>query len=1112
MTASLQILLGPAGSGKTERLLGLYCRPDAVGTGLGGPGDLWLCPTQRAARQVVERLATGESPGRLRPGVTTFDQFARRVIEESGRPFAPLSNLMQRELVGQLVRQMHQQGRLRHFAPIADRPGLINHLCDYIRELKRLEIWPQGLREACQRRGLTDKDRELLAVYEAYQERLHAGHLYDHEGRFWWARELLQTQPSPAPVGLAVIDGFADFTHTQHEIIEQLVRRAQQVWITLPWERDTLRPDLFAKSQATLEQLQRRHAGVETHCVERRADAAAPAGLRRIEACLFADPREAAPGGDAAGVEILAAAQAHQEIALIGQRVKQLLVEGRPESQGRPVRPGDVAVVFRNLAETAALVRETFSRLGIPFAVETGEKLGRSAATRMLSALLQLDAEDWPYRRLLSATSSNYFRPPALAQSGAEGRHAVEWTIRQLGIPQGRTALLEAVRRWTRQSADAEADETAQNEFSSRRRQIAAQALPVLTALAACLDALPRRATLAEWTAALRRLAQDSGLADVVAEQEESAEHQLSDGAALERLWNLLEQSHPLRERWDQGAMLDRRDILALLDAALDREQIPVSPEETGRVRVLSAISVRNLQTPYLFLAGLSEASFPQPDRADRLYDEAETAALAAAGLPLVTRAERQQEELLLFYETVTRATRWLCLSYPSMDAKAQVLLPSPYLTEIQRLFGQAVTVTRCDDLSPVPDEQDAWSPGQCHLSAMAAALEGEREPLRVVAGAADPAVASNVSAGLRVLHQRSRSESFGPYEGLLSSPAVQQLCARRFGPEHRWSASQLERYAHCPFQFWLAEVLGAEPPPELELAVDHRGRGRLWHEVLATLHRQLNELHSRSISPAELTAEEVLAHFEELLGELSRVDDEQRGVAAALGEVDRRAASRWSRKYHEQHASYDGKAARAADQSLRPAHFEVSFGLEELGEDPLSTHEALSIGDGEDRVLVTGRIDRIDVGCYGRQMIFNVLDYKSSTAPSKKKVTDGESLQLPLYALAVERLLLAPQDAVAFQVGYWLAKRDGFESAVALGSFEGEAFSATALWQELRQKVVNRVLSLARGARSAEFPVSCADQNCTSRCEFNTVCRVHQVRSLEKQWPPPTATPAAGR
>ena len=51
--------------------------------------------------------------------------------------------------------------------------------------------------------------------------------------------------------------------------------------------------------------------------------------------------------------------------------------------------------------------------------------------------------------------------------------------------------------------------------------------------------------------------------------------------------------------------------------------------------------------------------------------------------------ATRSQDEMLLFYEVLSRAQETLTISYPAMDDKAQVLPPSPYVVELQRMFRE---------------------------------------------------------------------------------------------------------------------------------------------------------------------------------------------------------------------------------------------------------------------------------------------------------------------------------------------------------------------------------------------------------------------------------------
>jgi hypothetical protein len=94
------------------------------------------------------------------------------------------------------------------------------------------------------------------------------------------------------------------------------------------------------------------------------------------------------------------------------------------------------------------------------------------------------------------------------------------------------------------------------------------------------------------------------------------------------------------------------------------------------------------------------------------------------------------------------------------------------------------------------------------------------------------------------------------------------------------------------------------------------------------------------------------------------------------------------------------------------------------------------------------------------------------------------------------------------WQAGYWQVKDSGYKSRQSLrmaASHDGQP-AAEPSWQALREVVVQTVLALVRGMRQGQFPVYNEDPNCTGHCPYRTVCRIHQIRSLEKTWQPPSA------
>jgi ATP-dependent helicase/nuclease subunit B len=1132
MPAQITVVVGPARSGKTERMLAVYRKTLTAAAAAGTPAStLWLAPTRRAVEQVRDRLLGEGLDACFSPNLKTFDQLSSDVIAraDASDEIHRIDDRMKRRLIEGLVRRADAAGELRHFGPIAQTPGFIDLAFEWISELKRLEVWPEEFEKACRERDdstgggvrTTRKDRELVGLYKAYQEHLLRHKLYDLEGRIWSARERLQNgQKLPGgDLQLVIAEGFTDFTRTQHEILEELARRSKQVLITLPLESEPDRPELFKKPRRTLAELQRRNPRATIEFLPRRK-LPQPSGIDHAEREIFKSPRLVCDAVSTADVEVIAAAGAASEIEELARRIKRLLTEGLddPTMRGRPVHPDEIAVVFRSTEDAAPLVREVFTRYGLPFALEGSRPLEHSPALRGLAALVELDREDWPYRRLLSVIGGNFFQPdwPAWRQAGEAA--AIERTVRHLQIPSGRKALLEAVERLAVAEArnvsadDPYADGAVRH---NRRRADARAALPVLQGLAAALDQLPNQATAGRWSTALRELAEQTGLWRSLHRVEELPLVSQPAGSlsADRRAWSIFEDAFHTPDRLaelvgDTPPDLDRTTMQAHLADVLRRERIPSPVEETGRVRVLSAITARSISVPYLFVAGLTEKAFPPPEPGGRLYGESEYQRLAEAGLPLPVSSDRRADEMLLFYEVITRGEKRLWLSYSAINEKAEPLLPSPYLAELERSCGKNPPSRHTiDDLTPVPPSGAPTNALDLPIRAVASAAEGDiAELAAVVRGGGDRA--GNLLAALEVVDERSRGDGFGPHEGMIESETVRRLVARRFPRDFSWSAGQFEQYGACPFQFFLARVLGLEPLEDIELQVDHRRRGSRMHDTLAGIHQELIRLHGEDGVPGVVGSAEYERTVELLLAEVA-AEEAEHPLFEAFREIDLRMLRRRLADYVRQYEAYD-RPFEKWDAPPRPRHFEVSFGLPNPPADGVSTTDPLEIRLDDEQVRITGRIDRLDVGQTAGRAVFTVIDYKSGTGGgySKADVLSGRALQLTLYALATEKLLLAKSGAVPWQFGYWFVTGDGFKKTLVLHEVDQDQLRPSDAWQALRAGMERRIVSLVRGIRGGEFPMFNLDVHCGSFCDFHTVCRVNQVRSLEKQWQPPSPHP----
>lgn len=1165
----LTVLAGPARSGKTAYLLDKY--RSALREGPLG-SSLWLAPTNRAAREIRGRLMDESLRGCFAPGVVTFSQFAESVLRRAPQVVRPITPFFKRLLLRWILREMTAAGRIEYFAPASETTGLASQLSAWLSEIKRLEIWPDELRKGVARLDDSPRHRELLDIYEEYQRRLTEGCLYDAEGRLWSARTMLAEGKDRLanPLSLVVVDGFSDFTRTQHEIIEILLNRSEQIYVSLPADSEVSsvssniatdiasldkggqtgidrsarnsgkagdyrqselfsqdeqevneprgslpRVDLFAKPHATLRQLHSRHQNsIEVKTRSRRA---VPAdSLSHLERHLFSDPAVEVPSCDGGQISILQASNQLGEVRMVMRKVKQLLLTGDPTTS-QAISPADIAVVFRTLDRAAPLVREVCEDMGIPCSIEQRPSLLHCPAVKAIIQFLTLDQEDWQYRRLLAVLGSNYLEPELGKNvSTSSAKLSARRLVRELQIVKGRSELLSTVQRFLipreRESDGASIAEYEESRQTSQYRRMATTAWPLLERLATAYDDLPGEAAADVWAKSLQEFCNRAGL--LAAAQRVVA----GDGTvfqceadSLARLFGTLASTERLSQWLNRDARkLSRSEVTALLTDLARTESLVENAGFTGRVNVLSAASARALEIPYLFVAGLSELDFPASSQQGQIYSDRERARLIQAGLPFVNRPDRSREEMLLFYEVVTRAVRRLYLSYPSLDEKAQPLSPSPYLEEVERVFGNRLHRETQLDLRPVAQSETPWSEGQYRVDSVHAALNGDFENLARLANCQDQqAVFQSIIAGLNTVDARQDRHVFSQFEGIINGAIAKAELASRYGRDRVWSPSELEDFAACPFRFLIQHVIGLQAVPDLELATDYLTRGRLLHNVLAEFHRRVNSRLGGRGSPSGLAGSEAWMVFVQSVENVIGNEGITSRLHAAHIELEKRLLLKYGREYLAQHRDYDS-AWQDMEEPLLPAYFEVAFGASRVDgreEMDLRSTVPLEISAGSEMVRIGGRIDRIDVGRRDGQLVFSIVDYKSGSPRryNKKSIDDGTALQLPLYAMAAEELFFRHEGGLPHSAGYWFLKEKGFSIKAAREMFQSPSEQRTGPgdWETTRKAAIETVRSLVRSVQGGEFPVFSRDDNCTSTCELKTICRINHIRAMEKEWQP---------
>jgi ATP-dependent helicase/nuclease subunit B len=1102
MTAAVHILSGPAGSGKTGRLIE-RCQ---AGTQAAVGAALWIVPSYRHGERLRERLIENGCGG-IGLRLLTFEDFAADIIRAHDPAACPLANVQRRLLVDDLLAELHQRKQLTHFDRVAETRGFAEGTVALVSELKRNEIRPIDFARAAYRRGyagtraaratrgeaISLKERECARVYARYQRLLRDRHLYDLQGRLWYARDLLcggARRPFEA-VRVVFVDGFVDFARTQHDILDALAGWVDELWIALPDEPGDDRAELFTRPRATLARLQRLTPTVHQppfladtaamaggECLPFSVDASAPdrpAGLLHLERQLFRPLRKVVQPPDADGILCLEAPGLLGEARMVARQIKALLLEGTPAE--------DILVTMRDLVPYADLLREVFAEYGIPVDVEGAEPLLRNPAVSTLLRALRLPDEDWPFAAVTALLRSGYFRPdwPETRSDPEVAGHA-EVLLRLLGEPRHREAYAEAVRRWADDPPPGLEDEQAEESRRARTHDLAQRCRRFLERFFCAWDDAPHQAVLADHIAWLRRFAADLGLPVVAVERPADA---AAWGRFQEELdhWLRIDQLVHRQRRPLSRADFQRRLAALAAEAGLGR-----TPRGPGRVRVLSAPLARTLEVPYLFVMGLGERGFPRLVAPDPLFDEQERQSFKQAGLDFRCVSDLLPDEMLLFYQVVTRARRRLVLSYPAVDDRGQSLLPSSFLHLLLQCFAPgAVPVERRRMLIERYDKDPPLCPAEYRVQ-VAARREGFR------AASLPAALAENLEAAEAMVRLRW-GKDYTPYDGMFRNPAAIDAVGQLFGPEKVFSPTALEDYIACPFRFLLKHVLRLEVLEEPREEIEVTRRGQAFHRALSRLHTQLKaeDVHHPSDAVDLYVRERLTEAVEEYV---ARAPSPASKMLWRLeGQRLLRAGARYRGHWQQFVAPW-----LPLGVAPRPAFFEVDFGLKAPDGSIPTGPLVIRVDDVE--VRISGRIDRVDVADLEDGVAFWIIDYKTGRSGhyTGTDLAAFRRLQLTLYALAVEQVLLADRNARPLGLAYWLVSEGGPKVVLpARGAVTW--FQETARWREVREQLQRWVATLVANIRRGVFALRPRSEHCTQTCNFSQVCRISQTRWVEKSW-----------
>jgi ATP-dependent helicase/nuclease subunit B len=987
----------------------------------------------------------------------------------------PCSALGIEAAVVRAVHDAHSNGSLQYFSSVALLPGFAKAVRATTSELRAAGIAADDLEH------LPPPASDVSSLLAAIDGQLAAAHLVDMASVMRTAASALRdNEVSLASAPVLLLD-VAIHSKTECELVDALVSRSSEVLVTLPAEDE--------KSVAAVEMLPGAAESIEQCATEE-------SPLGRLRQYLFSEVKPPSGKRDDQ-VRMFSAPGEGRECIEIARRI---LEEARSDTQF-----DQIAVFLRSPATYSGLLDSALRRAGIPAFFSLGSSRPDPAGRAFLALLACAD------ERLSAKRFAEYLslgQVPALNKSGGppEGKHtwiAAQDEMLSLGLTAPATedsessektgndgedsdespqiggtlrapwnwekllvdaAVIGGKDRWERRLNGLEAEfrlkfrEVVRKEPESPKAFAIQRDLRELShlrhfalPLIEILSGFPREAHWGQWLTILQ------SLAPTVLRNPE-------------RVLSMLAEMTPM-ESVGPVSLFEVRNVL------LERlSTLEVSPPDYryGRVFVATTGQARGYAFDVVFLPGLAEQIFPQRPREDPMLLDTLRGQLNSG---LRNQAERVLEERLLLRLCVGSARKRLYLSYPRLDVvQARPRVPSFYALDVDRaITGEVPRVETLEYKAgeeggarlawPAPtDPNRSIDPVEHDLSVLGSLLN---LPPNQSKGRARYLLElnENMARSLRTRFARWHRPSWSKLDGFCA-PAKETI---QLLSEHRvtvrpYSASSLQRFAACPYQFYLAAVEGIEPRKEAVSIeqMDPLTRGSILHQVQAEFLRQLLDEGKLPISPTNLS----LA-LERLNKVIQQIEEEYREILfPAILRV-------WNDEIEDLRTDLHLWIKRMAENPSDwiPAHFELSFGISDgLQRDPASVADVAVIAG---RFKLRGIVDLIERRSSDGNL--RVTDYKSGKdrTVSALQVGGGEVLQPTLYSLAVESFMKKPVTEGRL---YYCTSAGGFAERIVPLAVQS---------REAAEEVLKIIDTAVEGAF---FPPAPREKAC-EWCDFQVVC-----------------------
>lgn len=919
----------------------------------------------------------------LRTQVLSFKKMAHEVFEEcGGRVKEIIKESGRNMLIHKVLNEKIES--LEYFRKISREQGFYEIVSDVISEFKKYNVEVDSLRnieESIQESDLYNKIRELSIIYEAFNEEMNEGYIDGDDELTLLGKKLLENDIYTNSE--VWIDEFSTFTPQQLEIIRLLARRCKRVNITLCMDnRDNSNgnqdiTDVFNTIKNTenkiLKIMKENNISYDKpinlnmiNVNEGYNRFKNSPELEHIEKYFFTYPFNSF-NGKCENVKLYKANNIYDEIERVAKSITALIRSGK-------YRYKDISVVCRNIDDYEKITSVIFKDYEIPYFLDKKLELLNNPLIILITSAFEILFKDWSYESVFK------YLKTGLTGIGNSYIDILENFVLEYGVKGYKWTVKEIISEsWFNNNEELSEEKIFISEIMDEvRRPLLVfhnkikgkhKVSHICKAIYEFLIDIHAFERINEWIEKFDEI----GLEDKVKEYSQVEESVI----------DILDQAVDVMGDKD----LDSYDFFKILNSGFNNEEIGVIPVALDQVNIGDVARIKGRDVKVLYIVGVNDGILPASKKEEGILSDNDRNILSDIGIELASNTRNKVfEEQFLLYTVLTISSDFLMISYPMADFEGKSLRPSIVISRIKKILPKLVEESDLYDLSSYKDK----------LNKVISPIPTFNELILAMRKNCDE---ENVEEYWREVYKwykdspEYENKVKNIFKGLdysnlknhVNKNNLRELYANEDG-KLMFSVSRLEKYAECPFSYFVQYGLKAKnrkiyefTPPDL---------GSFVHDILDLF---TNRVKKEGILWSELNNERCKDIVSNLID--IRLSEQTNSILNS---------SKRFKYLSQRFKRVISKSVTVMAEQIGKGEFEVfktefDFGNYKTGEAVM-----LNLQDDE-KVYLQGRIDRIDTLDLDGQTYIRIIDYKTGAKKfDLNELYYGLQMQLLVYLDAI--------------------------------------------------------------------------------------------------------------